>query len=281
MLMSVVGIVIAINEVEENMVTTKYISTIEDVKDLVFDHPVDANGRNRGTNLYRGMPNSEYKLLTSLQRNCGSKSKQLEEKLLANFKKYTSAELEVDQDNIWALMTLGQHHGLPTRLLDWTHSPLVALSFATLEESSQLNKHDSVLWKIDYSSIHDNLPVEFQSCLKDSRIFSIDSLSTVVNTLSDYDKLVESKAMVIIEPPSLDPRIVNQYAFFSIIPSGVSDIEDFLDKHTDKTVKYIIDKKLKWRIRDFLDEVNISERTIYPGLDGICKWLARHYYVRE
>lgn len=87
--------------------------------------------------------------------------------------------------------------------------------------------------------------------------------------------------MVILEPPSIDPRIVNQYAFFSVIPGQISSIESFLDQFTHRTEKYVINKNLKWRIRDFLDESNISERTVYPGLDGICKWLSRHYYVKK
>lgn len=40
------------------------------------------------------------------------------------------------------------------------------------------------------------------------------------------------------------------------------------------------DKSIKWHIRDMLDQCNINERTVYPGLDGIAMWLKRHYYVR-
>lgn len=47
------------------------------------------------------------------------------------------------------------------------------------------------------------------------------------------------------------------------------------------TVKYIIDKSLRWKIRDMLDRMNINERMIYPGLDGLSAWLKRHYYVKD
>jgi predicted DNA-binding protein len=89
-----------------------------------------------------------------------------------------------------------------------------------------------------------------------------------------------ASSMVMIEPPSVDVRIVNQYSFFSVIPNDMADIQDFLDKHTAKTVKYVIKKELRWQIRDMLDHQNISERIVYPGLDGLSKWLGRHYYVR-
>ena len=58
------------------------------------------------------------------------------------------------------------------------------------------------------------------------------------------------------------------------------DIEKFLDERTDNTVKYVIDRNLRWRVRDMLDSLNISERLLYPGLDGLSKWVARHYYVK-
>lgn len=50
---------------------------------------------------------------------------------------------------------------------------------------------------------------------------------------------------------------------------------------TQNTVKYIISTDLKWRIRDMLDQMNINERILFPGLDGITSWMKRHYYVRS
>ena len=87
--------------------------------------------------------------------------------------------------------------------------------------------------------------------------------------------------MVLLEPPSIDDRIINQYSYFSIIPKHITDIEEFFNKYTNNTVKYIIDKDLRWRIRDMLDQMNINERITYPGLDGLTQWIKRHYFVRE
>ena len=71
-----------------------------------------------------------------------------------------------------------------------------------------------------------------------------------------------------------------EYSYFSVVPSQMNDIERFLEKHTTKTKKYVIDKKIKWRVRDMLDQMNINERIAYPGLDGLTLWLKRHYYVK-
>lgn len=263
------------------------VKSVDQIKDLIFDQPKDNCGRYRGYYLYRGLPNDSFKLKTSLQRNCGELSQSLESKLLDNFKKYTATETVKGPDNIWRNMILGQHHGLPTRLLDWTHSPLVGLHFAVSDTSfADIDKNDCVVWRINTSNLHTLLPQEFQDKMKeahlvDTKVFSVDMLNDVVKSLKDYDDKVNNQSMVVIEPPSIDPRIVNQYSFFTVVPSGITDIESFFEKNEEIDVtKYVIDKDLKWRIRDFLDEANISERTIYPGLDGICKWLARHYYVK-
>ena len=64
------------------------------------------------------------------------------------------------------------------------------------------------------------------------------------------------------------------------MPLGINNLEDFLDKNTNNTVKYVIDGSLRWDIRDLLDQWNINERTVFPGLDGLSSWLKRYYYVK-
>ena len=260
------------------------LKKIEDVLAVASDQPYDPrNKRNRGYYLYRGLPDDSFELKTSLQRTCGDLGTLLEPKILANFSKYTATEADVDTDTVWKKMLLGQHHGLPTRLLDWTHSPFIALHFATSANLDTLEKTDSVLWRIDIEELHQLLPESFKDIMKEegTTVYSVEMLDIAASSIGKYDRQMEDRAMVIMEPPSIDPRIVNQYAFFSVIPGPMNNIELFLEKYTNNTVKYIINKNLKWRIRDFLDEANISERTVYPGLDGICKWLARHYYVKK
>ena len=105
-------------------------------------------------------------------------------------------------------------------------------------------------------------------------------LSQAAASPEQYDRDMGDSAMVVIEPPSIDPRIINQYSFFSVIPTAMSDIEGFLDRNTTNTVKYVIPRRLRWRIRDMLDQLNVSERIVYPGLDGLSRWIGRHYYVR-
>ena len=205
-------------------------------------------GRFRSACLYRGLPNESYSLVTSLKRNCKEKQKELEKSILRNFTKYAAIEDSELKDSIWRQLIIGQHHGLPTRLLDWSYSPMMALHFATSgEDLANMENNNCVVWSIDINEINGLLPKRYR------------------------DKLNERRAY---------QRIINQYSYFSVVPSQMNDIERFLEKHTTKTKKYVIDKKIKWRVRDMLDQMNINERIAYPGLDGLTLWLKRHYYVK-
>lgn len=266
------------------MITEKRIINLDDVFRLISDQNYDTViQRNRSSFLYRGLSNQNYQLTTTLQRNCKEKKDELEKCILRNFMKYAEILDNRLNNSIWRQMTVGQHHGLPTRLLDWTYSPLIALHFALSEtDLSKIEEYDSVIWKIDIEEINSLLPKIYQNTLfsNSAYLFTIDMLEKVVSSLDDYDKDMSNNAMVLLEPPSIDDRIINQYSYFSIIPKEMIDIEKFLNDNTTKTVKYVIDRKLKWRIRDFLDQMNMNERIIYPGLDGLSTWLKRHYFVK-
>ena len=258
------------------------LSTIEEVlTTLTTAEFNDALKRNRSAFLFRGLPNVSYKLTTSLRWNCKGKAGELEPSILRNFSKYAASTSPLN--SCWEQMVIGQHHGLPTRLMDWTYSPLAALHFATSgEDITGMNQHDAVVWAIDITEMNTLLPAKYQKVLNDARayLFTIEMLDRVAKDLTTYDNDMGEDGIVLLEPPSIDQRIINQYSYFSIIPSGVEDIEQFLDEKTTRTVKYILDKEIRWQIRDMLDQCNVNERTIYPGLDGLASWIKRHYYVR-
>lgn len=274
----------------------KYITTIQQVSDIIWDQKYHTSmDRNRSSYLYRGMPNVNYHLATSLQRNCKGKKDEIELPMLRNFAKYAAMEDPALKSSVWRKMIVGQHHGLSTRLLDWTYSVMIALHFATSGESlDSMEEHDSVLWQINIEEMNQRLPKSYQEVLNKNSAFlmTVDMLDELTGgvskdreVLQQYDLDMNRRGMVLLEPPSVDQRIISQYSYFSIVPFGMENykddlgIEDFLEGTCD-TVKYIISVDLKWRIRDMLDQMNINERIAYPGLDGLTAWLKRHYYVR-
>lgn len=235
------------------MVKTEYIQTLDDLPQIIFEQEYDnAINRHRSSFLYRGMPNESYLLAASLQK----KKKDLEKSILRNFTKYAANDDQQLKESIWRQLIIGQHHGLPTRLLDWTYSSLIGFHFATSgEDLSQMDEHNGVLWKIDINEVNNILPDPYIEKLKEERdyLFTVEMLNSLVDSLDQYDSDMENRSMVLIEPQSIDQRIINQYSYFSIIPEQVVNIEEFFETKTSNTVRYIIDKELKWRIRDMLD----------------------------
>ncbi|MBQ8497911.1 MAG: FRG domain-containing protein [Clostridia bacterium] len=260
------------------------LDTLESVMAIVTEQEYNPQKqRYRSPYVYRGLSKASFNLTTSLQRNCKHLYTELEASILRSFTKYAITEDPTLHASVWKQMILGQHHGLPTRLLDWTYSPLTALHFAMSQNNlDKMEKNDCVIWKINIDEIHELLPKKYSAMLDEENagIFTVEMLQKIVDNTEQYDKDMKDRAMVVIEPPSIDPRIINQYSYFSIIPSGMKDIEEFLNTYTNDSVKYVIKKELRWRIRDMLDQLNINERIVYPGLDGLSQWLARHYYVK-
>ena len=270
---------------KNRMIKEQMIKDLDGLLPLLTDQDYRPDlQRNRSRYVYRGMLDASFKMSTSLHRNCKDLERNLEQAILENFAKYAMVSDPSVNTSVWRTMIVGQHYGLPTRLLDWTHSPLVGLHFATCEpELSEMEAHDCMVWRIDMEELQALLPQNYQDVVNErsSTYFTVEMLGKLTgNRLEKYDEDMKDSAMVIVEPPSTDVRIVNQYSFFSIVPMDMKNIEDFLDQYTDNTVKYVIDRNLRWRVRDMLDQMNISERIVYPGLSGLSRWIARHYYVR-
>jgi FRG domain len=236
-------------------------------------------GRFRSTSAFRGMSHADYDLRTSLAR-LGGRAGQLEEHMLRAFRKYASRQILSDY-SIWNWLAVAQHHGLSTRLLDWTYSPLVAMHFATRD--FKRFDFDGVIWAVDFVRTNELLPDVLKKILAEegSDVFTAEMLARVVASLSQFDRLSNQPFVAFFEPPSLDDRIVNQYALFSLVSDPLLNLDAWLSEHPDVYRRIIICDSLKWEVRDKLDQANVTERVLFPGLDGLSDWLNRYYTPRE
>jgi len=255
------------------------VSTWLELQDELFArawHP--ELSRFRSDFAFRGETDARNDLRTSLCRLGGAYA-EVETHLLRNFRKYARREA-VPEDSLWNWLALAKHHGLPTRLLDWTYSPYVALHFLT----ASLGRYDvdGAIWCVDFAKSSRRLPGRLADVLEQegANTFTAEMLSRVAPSLPEFDALGGAEFVVFFEPPSLDDRIVNQSALFSLMPSPDAQLDRWLEAHPELLRRIVVPAELKWEARDKLDQANITERVLFPGLDGLSRWLARYYGPR-
>jgi len=225
---------------------------------------------------FRGLSCADRVLSSSLVRLAGDgDTRTLELALLRNFRKYAVTEGS-RADSIWDWLALGQHRGLPTRLLDWTYSPLVALHFAT--DAPEDFERDGAVWCVNFVEANKRLPPRLRGIMtrERSETLTVDMLS-VFKELRQFDALSRTPFLVFLEPPAIDRRILNQFALFSLMSSATASMDDWIARHPDLCRRVVIPADLKWEIRDKLDQANVNERILFPDLDGLSRWLARYY----
>lgn len=252
------------------------IHSWDELQKAVFDDVWDEKVmRYRDNCVYRGAADEKWDLVPSLNRVCAH-DLSLESHVFRQFRKYGYAEL-AEYSGFWSLLPVAQHHGLPTRLLDWTYSPMVAAHFAT--EDTEFYDRDGVIWQLDLKQFKAQLPELLRMKLResDSNIFTIGMLEKLIPDFDWMKTLSDEPYAVFFEPSSMIDRIVNQYALFSVMSDSSVLLSDWIKEKKIESKRIIIPKKVKLEIRDKLDYINISERMIYPGLDGVCKWITRRY----
>lgn len=249
-----------------------------DILDRLYEGSWNADlQRFRSPFAFRGMSRVNHSLSSSLVRLAGSRAdgRRVETALLRNFRKYAHGEA-VGTDSIWDWLALGQHRGLPTRLLDWTYSPLVALHFATANTLDFAS--DGIVWCVNFVEANKRLPARLRRILEQegSDTFTVEMLAEF-ETLREFDALSRDPFVIFLEPPALDQRILNQLALFSVMSSPEAELSEWLQRHPNLWRRVEIPAALKWEIRDKLDQANVNERVLFPGLDGLSRWLARYY----
>ena len=234
-------------------------------------------GRFRSRFAYRGVSTTTDALQTSLARLAGHDRNvvRIELGLLRGFRKYAESDARCP-DTIWRWLALAQHAGLPTRLLDWTYSPLVALHFATAHVD--MFDQDGEVWCVDFARVNQLLPRRLRRLLdaEQSDAFTVEMLDGF-QTLKAFDSLSRSPFVVFVEPPTVHPRLAAQHALFSLMSSATAQLDRWLAAHPHVYRRIAVPAAAKWEIRDKLDQANIHERVLQGGLDGLSRWLARYY----
>jgi hypothetical protein len=227
----------------------------------------------RATLVYRG--SSAGRRLESQLLRRGEAYAGREAHILGAFRRYAHRSGRADWSE-WEWLALAQHHGLPTRLLDFTFSPLIALHFATRSKPDE----PGLLWAVDYQRVHRQVPGKLRRLLdrSDAKLFSTEQLAGVAPSLGDFDSMAEGEDFAIFwEPPSIDERIINQSAVFSLMSSPTARFGDWLRNQPDCGRVLSLSPRAKGETRKHLDLAGITERLLFPDLSGLAAWVARYY----
>ena len=210
------------------------------IKDIQSYVKLVLENAKKGQCVYRGHASKEWQLKSSIGRN-EKYSIELEKSVFFQFKQnyysYTTERPACDID----LLFLAQHYGLPTRLLDFTYNPMIALYFAC---ESEPDKDGRVYVK----NIGDYI------------LMDADSNEALPQTIDDI--LLIKRAFFVV-PNYTDIRYKNQKALFLL-----SDHPE--QKFTFVTDSYIVEKENKEKIRHDLAILGYDRTLVYPLLESLC-----------
>ena len=197
--------------------------------------------------VFRGVTSEKHELIPKVGRTEFSGQNELrenEELLLRIFKQRATAHVSFSPTTDLEWLALGQHHGLPTRLLDWSVNPLVATYFAVEKDNNS------------------NASAIFSRHIKRGSLLGNDNPFDIKHVYKYY-------------PPHISPRIPAQQGLFTVQPVPNEPMQE-----DSPITKIIIPKKSRNAFLKQLNFFGINRETMFPDLDGACTHLAWRFRNR-
>ncbi len=230
--------------------------------------------------IYRGHSDASWKLESTLERIIGEK---WDKNRADKYEKYSLQAFKskfhlYDNENVvpkskLAWLSIMQHYGIPTRLLDFTESPYVALYFAL--EGYDINKNSDLAI---YALNHSQLMIESLNYISSKDAGFKEDLFTIVEKQDDvFERIVDRFSYDIAwitEPHELNIRLDRQSGCFLLTGNKEMKIADVLSESIYDNcsyTKYIIKSSLYNNIYALLRKMNINSKTIYGDLQGLAQ----------
>ncbi len=268
---------------------------IESLEDFINEHKILSQ---KTDNLfYRGHSNIDWQLIPTIYRNkwIDSEHKMFRETLIRNPEEFQNTQSSFEK------LTIMQHYGLPTRLLDITKNPLVSLFFACNDKNEKNAPGEIILFKPenDIVKFYDSDKVCILSNLaKCERNLIIKSKNEFNSTYNEGLKLLhlikedkphftdnidpsDFKRNLIVKPINNNNRIKRQSGYFVIFGfieniKNPAKIECRLEIN-NKLVKLIIENSSKEKILNQLDSLNINSESLFPEIEKGTEYIKNKY----
>ncbi len=226
--------------------------------------------------VFRALEDRNYRLSSALHR---LQDPQAELQILKSYQQYRPQGTA--NSSFWELLAEAHQLGLPTRLLSWSYSPLVALHFAVANPQKQ--QLDAVLWAVNYQQARLYWPDQLALMVPEGQpgALACEDLNAMAQNLEDLGKLKRKDYALFIESPLHNMQSRNQALLYSLMSNDHHLMDDWLRSKKVDYFRMVIPARLKQEIRDKLDQANIHEQILFPDTQGLVQWIKRRYQKVE
>ncbi len=239
---------------------------------------------------YRGASNSAYNLAPSIYRHpkarISSEYEKLEKDLISRFRQRSIPFLASSPDNLWDTLFLMQHHRVPTRLLDWTENPFIALFFALINAPHKVRPNGSVQYTQD-AAVWLLRPEHWNKLSFNTHIFDREIPLPSDTEVASYSPAGSFLAMreypIAIYGSHNNPRIVAQRGVFTVFGHSAEAMDQlavnskFIGASDTPLIKLIIGKRYINRIRSTLADYGFTDSVVFPDLEGLAAEMRRQF----
>lgn len=224
---------------------------------------------------FRGLESSTFTLCPSIYRK--PFETKYEEHFLRKFQSRAIPFLKSSYDGFeyWNWLFLMQHHGVPTRLLDWSSSAITALAFAILFREEKYKDEDAVVWCLDPIILNDSQRIRVK--LDETEMIPDITLKKDLSRAYELRSSTYVEYPVAITGPLNNARIVAQKGTFTLFPSTDAFNLEEKDDSSDFLNKIIISKDHILSLKKQLSTLGVTESTIYPELPSLALEIKREF----
>lgn len=228
---------------------------------------------------FRGQGNAEWSLETTLERSGFFKLyPNIEQDYFADFVRSAHLFLNGDKEpkEIIEWLSLMQHHGAPTRLLDFTYSLYVASYFAFEDASS--NSKNVAIWMVNKDKLFNYYRKYYQ------QVFDEDVMNGSEHYLKVFTKN-DASCIIPLEPLYKNKRYFLQQSMFLSLGNSCESFSDqlsFLHNELKSSVfKFVLPSSIRNEVLRELEKMNVTRATLFPDIDGYAKFIKTKYSLKQ